>query len=1282
MRMGTPLDFHPRGQDWPSQVTLTDGDGTAHLFSLNKNGSTNEEDWTYDSPHGVHLYLQKTGDEDPTRAWVMTSPDRTQFIFDEDGYQTALADRNGNELLFTYENKKSNNKPIKLLRYLTDPDGRQTLTVDHYVKGQDYEFFDADGVKQSGSNLTNPKIIDQVASITDISGRTVELVYSETGLMSEMTDGTGDPEAKVFGFGYDAEQGNKNVKLVEVTDPRGNATELSYFEAPTDPQAKWLTETITDRTGGVTGFSYVDPDGPGGGVVETTVTDAEDHDTFYRMDGFGRPVESVNAEGETTQLGWDADHNVVSLVEDNGATTTWDYDPGTGYPLSITDAEANANGTAGTVLEYDFALDGHVADLVSKTSPEGRAWEFGYDSVGNLTSVTDPAGTATAETGDFTTSYSYSPAGLLETAADANGNATTYSGFGPTGYPDTITDALTNATQVVYDERGNVTDVTDAAIKTSSFTYDVFGRPLETQVPKDAANDVYIVTPAPVYDGNDNVVEATAPNGAVTSYEYDAADRMISTTLPKDTETGPERAALYEYDLVGNLVAQTEPNGALTPEDPNDFVTRYAYDAIYQLTEVINADAEKLTYSYDSVGNVVEVVDPNKNATTEPDDVTMTSSYDLNHRVTSTTDAAGESASTTYDLDGLVTASTDKQGATTDVEYDPRGLVSEVRVPHDEATVRTTRYSYDQAGNRIRVDTPRGTETTAVADDFVHETVYDELNRVVEQVYPYDPGDPVFNTPEKVVYDYDLVGNLTGVSAPASDGQSVRNESTFDHFDNGWVKLSTDAWDISTTYDYNEVGQQILRTLTSSGGASSRSMSWSYFPDGKLAGRGDDGVPMGEHVVLVDDSDIQNVEVTGSWPSSSGASGYHGFGYHYGGSTSGGVGLETYNWRLHIPADGDYEVFVRYTEYSNRATNAPYTIAHNDGEDTLLVDQTTGGGQWQSLGSFSFSAGGDHEIGLSDDADGIVVADAVMLVRDTTGETDAEAKDITYGYDANGNMTTIGDDSSGAQVDAYEIAYTGLNQVETVDELNDAQVVNSTSFTYDPNGNPLSTAHDDAFAEYAYDMRDLVSEVTNADTPGDTDTKVTTYSYTARGQRAGEDKPNGNTVAYDYYLDGLLKHQLETKADGSTVVSEHTVSWDANGNRTTDVSMTMDADDPGAYLDRTHTYSYDPRDRISEVVKTDTSSGSTLTTESYVHDAASNVISQTVDGTTTSFNYDRNRLLTATTGGVAGSYNYDPFGRLDTVVSAGEVVESYAYDGFDRIARAHQHRRDRRVGVD
>jgi YD repeat-containing protein len=125
-----------------------------------------------------------------------------------------------------------------------------------------------------------------------------------------------------------------------------------------------------------------------------------------------------------------------------------------------------------------------------------------------------------------------------------------------------------------------------------------------------------------------------------------------------------------------------------------------------------------------------------------------------------------------------VVESTDKQAATTQVSYDPRGLVAEVRVPHNDIgsgiEYRTTRYEYDQVGNRTKVITPRGVATTNTADDFVHESVYDALNRVIEQIHPYDPTDPEFNTPDKTIYAYDKVGNLTSVSAPPSDGQTVR----------------------------------------------------------------------------------------------------------------------------------------------------------------------------------------------------------------------------------------------------------------------------------------------------------------------------------------------------------------------------------------------------------------------------------------------------------------------------------------------------------------------------
>ncbi|PTX46424.1 hypothetical protein C8P63_1602 [Melghirimyces profundicolus] len=55
---------------------------------------------------------------------------------------------------------------------------------------------------------------------------------------------------------------------------------------------------------------------------------------------------------------------------------------------------------------------------------------------------------------------------------------------------------------------------------------------------------------------------------------------------------------------------------------------------------------------------------------------------------------------------------------------------------------------------------------------------------------------------------------------------------------------------------------------------------------------------------------------------------------------------------------------------------------------------------------------------------------------------------------------------------------------------------------------------------------------------------MTTFTYTPRGQKLKETKANGNTVDYTYYLDGLLKHQVEKKSDG-TIVNEHTIEYNA-----------------------------------------------------------------------------------------------------------------------------------------
>ncbi|WP_075018058.1 DNRLRE domain-containing protein [Actinacidiphila rubida] len=1249
-RLGSPLDFHPNPN--PTEVTMTDGDGTSHVWTWNSTTST----WT--SPAGVHLFLQQLASCGPqvtnSRAWLMTRPDRTAFYYDCNGFPTAVVDKNGNEADFTYTSRQSQNAPREFLAYITDPTGRKTLTVSYYAKGDTYSYVDSTGALVSGTNLTDPQIIDQVKSISDVSGRTIAFYYTTNGLMARMVDGSGSSAAKTFGFTYDATQGNKNVKLTQVTDPRGNSTKIAYYDPATDPKVHWWTQNITDRLGHTTGIGYTEPGSVANSVITTTVTDPNGHAASYESDSNGRLLQSTDPLNRTTNLAWDADNNVRSLTEANGAVSTWTYDPNTGVPLSHTDAVANAGGTAAITYTYQTALSGHIADITDKVSPAGRHWHYGYDTHGNLTSVQSPAGTAAGS--GYTTSYTYDSLGELLTVKDPGNNTTTYSAYDPSGYPKSATDPLGNTGSTVYGSRGEITSATDALGHTTTRTYDVFGRPLEVTEPKDQANGLFITTPAPLYDANDNVTQKTAANSAVTSMAYDGNDEVTSATAPQDSTGSPARITTYTYDAVGNRLTTTTPDGNVQGAAAGSYTTTTAYDAANQATSVTDAEGHKTTTAYDTVGNKTQVTDPLGHV--------AKTDYDLDHRATTVTDPAGDTTSTAYGIDGLKSSTTDQNGNTTLLSYDQNGDLIQQQVPHTSSggtiSYDTTQYQYDQAGNRTAVVSPRGV-ASGIANAFTTKTSYDADNRKSAEFGAYNPNDANYNTAPETDYTYDADGRVIKVTAPASGNSTAKAVTTTGYWDNGWTKSSTDPWGITTAYDYNAIGKQTARSITSAGGSSSRTQAWTYFPDGKLATHSDNGVPVGLNVEMVDNSDTQNVAATGTWSTSSTGTGYDGSNYQ---SHASGSGTDAFTWNLNIPQDGNYTVYAQYPSVAGAATAAGYTVKYNGGTSTATatVDQSKNAGTWVSLGKFAFTqAGSGQQVSLAQSSGGTVTADAIKVVRDNSGDTQPQPLSFTYAYDPNGSLSDLADTSPNAQYDDYAYSYDGLGRLTQLQEKLSGTVKHTTGFGYDSVGKLVSQTHDSGTATFGYDVRSLVTQVVNKENSGDSG-KTTGYTYTATGRISTETKANGNVVTSTYNLDDSLAGAVE-KTSGGTVVAQHSYTYDPNGNQTQDASTTQSADNSASDLNRTATDTYTPRDQIASVTNSDGNDNQT-----YSYDLAGNITSQTVGATTTNNTYDRNRLLAATINGNTLDYNYDPFGRTDTVTASGTVVNRYTYDGFDHIA--------------
>lgn len=119
-----------------------------------------------------------------------------------------------------------------------------------------------------------------------------------------------------------------------------------------------------------------------------------------------------------------------------------------------------------------------------------------------------------------------------------------------------------------------------------------------------------------------------------------------------------------------------------------------------------------------------------------------------------------------------------------------------------------------------------------------------------------------------------------------------------------------------------------------------------------------------------------NAGLGAAWLSSSAQPGFIGTGYRY---TAAGTGGGTATWNFTLTQTGTYQVSARWTTSNNRATNAPYTVTHRNGSSTVRVNQQTNNGVWVPLGQFQFDGGMAYNVTLSDDANGLVIADAIQV---------------------------------------------------------------------------------------------------------------------------------------------------------------------------------------------------------------------------------------------------------------------------------------------------------------
>jgi hypothetical protein len=137
--------------------------------------------------------------------------------------------------------------------------------------------------------------------------------------------------------------------------------------------------------------------------------------------------------------------------------------------------------------------------------------------------------------------------------------------------------------------------------------------------------------------------------------------------------------------------------------------------------------------------------------------------------------------------------------------------------------------------------------------------------------------------------------------------------------------------------------------------------------------------------LIVDSNNSNNdtsqgyISVSANWTSSSSTAGYYGSGYYYANTAAVSDPATFY---FYLPAAATRTVDAWWTAGTNRSTTAPFIAYDASGAEVgrVSVNQQAGGSQWNTLGTWSFSAGWNKVVVSRWTTTGyVVIADAIRV---------------------------------------------------------------------------------------------------------------------------------------------------------------------------------------------------------------------------------------------------------------------------------------------------------------
>ncbi|WP_173065893.1 DUF6531 domain-containing protein [Sulfurimicrobium lacus] len=621
--------------------------------------------------------------------------------------------------------------------------------------------------------------------VLDAAGNATTMILP-LGRVIRLTDSNG----RFLRFDYDI-----SLQIVMITDPAGGKYRYAY-------DANRNLKSVTYPDNKVRTYHYNEAANTGGANLPHALTGITDENgvryATYSYDSSGRAIGEAHA-GNVDTYGLNFGTNSTAVTDPLGTVRTYNFQTILGVAKSTGTNQPGGSGCGAASSAQTYDGDGNLS---SRTDFNGTRTTYSYDLTRNLeTSRIEAVGTPQARTISTSWHPSYrlplkiaEPQRLTSYTYDAQGNpltktlqstldATGAQGLSatPVGTPRTWTYTYNPYGQILTLD-GPRTDVADLT------TYTYYG-PTDPDLGKrgnlaSLTNALGYTTQISAYDLNGNPLTLIDPNGLATQLGYDLRQRLTSRSVGGETTR-------YQYDNVGQLTQIVQPDGSSL---------NYTYDDAHRLTRISDSLGNRIDYTLDAIGNRTreEIHDPSGTLTQLRQRV-----FDALNRLAQDIGAQNQSTAYRYDANGNLTGITDPLNRNTANAYDgsetrytwdlgQNGLGRLGKIEDYTGGVLTSanQYSYDPQG---RVNTE-----TRILNGISYTTAYSYSGgRLAGLTYP---------SGRQLAYTRDSSGHISEVRL-TDNGQSKVLAGNIQYQPFGGIKSYTDGSGQTHTRSYDQDGR-------------------------------------------------------------------------------------------------------------------------------------------------------------------------------------------------------------------------------------------------------------------------------------------------------------------------------------------------------------------------------------------------------------------------------------------------------------------------------------------